>query len=158
MNDTKRTQKRSFLLLLTTLLLVFYPSQLAAQKTGQSGVLMEKEGDRVLLNRSENVLNEAVIHKAQVFYNRKGLKEDILIEGCLRELSAISETKEESIEQLIEHVSVWIPKLYNDNFLVNPRCIIILETKINEEGRAEVRFGVAMKCTAKSQVPEIINI
>ena len=158
MNDTRRKHKRSFLLLLTILFLVVYHSQPAAQKTGQFGVLMEEEGDRVLLNLSENVLNESIIQKAQVFYNRKGLKEDILIEGCLRELSAISETKEESIEQLIEHVSVWIPRLYNDNFLVNPRCIIILETKINEEERAEVRFGVAMKCTARSQVPEIINI
>ncbi len=65
MNDTRRKHKRSFLLLLTILFLVVYPSQLAAQKTGQFGVLMEEEGDRVLLNLSENVLNEAVIQKAQ---------------------------------------------------------------------------------------------
>ena len=157
MNDKTHKQKRSFLPLLTALFLVLYPSQLAAQKAGQFGGLME-EGSRLLLNTSQKFLSEAVIQKAQVFYNRKGLKEEIIIEGCLRELRATSETKEESIEQLIEHVSVWIPKLYNDNFLINPRCIIILETKINEDEKAEVRFGVAMKCTARSQVPEIIKI
>ncbi|MGI9535569.1 MAG: hypothetical protein ACR2PB_00760 [Desulfocapsaceae bacterium] len=157
MNGTTRKQKRSFLLLLTALFLVLYPSQLAPQKTdpfrGDNG----KEGG-IALNISEKILNEAVIQKAQVFYNRKGLKDEIKIEGCLRELRAISRTKGESIEELIEHVSVSIPQLYNDNFLVNPRCIIILETKTNKEEKAEVRFGVAMKCTAKSRVPDVINI
>ena len=157
MNDTAHMQKRSFLLLLTALFLVLYPSQLAAQKAGQFGGLME-EGSRLLLNPSQKFLSEAAIQKAQVFHNRKGLKEEIIIEGCLRELRATSETKEESIEQLIDQVSIWIPKLYHDNFLVNPRCIIILETKINEDEKAEVRFGVAMKCTVKSQLPETKKI
>ncbi len=115
-------------------------------------------GEQAIIEPIPEVLSEAAIQKAQVFHNRKGLKEEIIIEGCLRELRATSETKEESIEQLIDQVSIWIPKLYHDNFLVNPRCIIILETKINEDEKAEVRFGVAMKCTVKSQLPEIKKI
>jgi len=157
MIDTTRKQKWLFLILLIALFLLLYPSQLTPQIFGQ---FRELKGEECVwpLPISENLLNEVVIQKAQVFRNRKGLNEEISIEGHLRELNAVSKTREESIEELIEHVSVWIPKLYSDNFLVTPRCIIVLETKRNEEEKAEVRFGVAMKCTAKSQVPETINI
>ena len=157
MNDTTHKQKWSFLLLPTALCLLLYPFQLAPQTNGQFREIRAEEAASPL-SISENILSDVVLQKAQVLYNRKGLKDEILIEGCLRELRVTSKTKEESIEELIEHVSVWIPKLYSDNFLVNPRCIIILETKINEAEKAEVRFGVAMKCTAKWQVTETINI
>ena len=96
--------------------------------------------------------------KAQVFYNRKGLKNEINILDPLRELNAIAKNETETIDELIEQISVWVPSLYYEQFLVNPECIIILETKINSEGRAEVRFGVAMKCTPKLQLPTTINI
>ena len=157
MNDSKPKRKWSFLILITTLFLMLSPSQVASQKNEQ---LRELKDEKVTksLSTSENASNEVVVRKVQVFHNKNGFKDEILIEGPLRELNAISKTKEESIEDLIEHVSVWIPKMYCEIFLVKPRCIIILETKINEEEKAEVRFGVAMKCTAKSQVHEIINI
>ena len=96
--------------------------------------------------------------KATVFHNRKGLKEEIRIEGPLKELTAVSETKFETINELIEHISIWIPQMYRHYFLVKPRCIIILETKINEEGKSQVRFGVAMECVPVSTGQKTINI
>ena len=157
MNDTNLKRKWSFLLLITALFFLLSPSQATSQKNIQLPELKENKIFRSL-STSENVSNEVAIQKTQVYYNKKGLKDEILIECPLRELNAISKTKGETIEKLIEHVSVWIPQMYSDIFLVNPRCIIILEAKINEEGKAEVRFGVAMKCTIKSQVPKIIHI
>ena len=157
MNDTNLKRKWSFPLLITALSLLLYPSQAASQKNIELPELKENKVSRSL-SASENVSNGVAIQKAQVYYNKKGLKDEILIECPLRELNAISKTKGETVEKLIEHISVWIPQMYSDIFLVNPRCIIILETKINEEGKAEVRFGVAMKCTLRSHVPEIIHI
>lgn len=158
MNDSKPKRKWSFLILITTLFLMLSPSQVASQKNEQ---LRELKDEKVTksLSTSENASNEVVVRKVQVFHNKNGFKDEILIEGPLRELNAISKTKEESIEDLIEHASVWIPKMYCEIFfLVKPRCIIILETKINEEEKAEVRFGVAMKCTIDPQILKIINI
>jgi hypothetical protein len=48
--------------------------------------------------------------------------------------------------------------MYSKEFSVTPKCIIVLETKINKDGMAEVRFGVAMECTPKSHVTEVIYI
>lgn len=152
MNDIKPKRKWSFLLLITTFFLMLSPSQVASQKNEQLHDLKDEKVTKSL-STSENTSNEVVVQKAQVFHNRIGLKDEILIEGPLKELNAISRTKEESIEELIEHVSIWIPKMYSDCFFINPRCIIILEVRINKEGRAEARIGVAMKCT-----PRFINI
>ena len=157
MNDIKPKRKWSFLLLITTLFLMLSPSQVASQKNEQLRKLKDEKVTKSL-STSEKTSNEVVVQKTQVFHNKNGLKAEILIEGPLRELNAISKTKEESIEELIEHVSVWIPKMYNEIFLVKPRCIIVLEARINEEGRAEVRLGVAMKCTPKLPTPNFINI
>jgi hypothetical protein len=107
---------------------------------------------------SENVPDRIVIQKAKIFHNKKGLKDEIKIECPLRELRAISKSATETIEDLVEQTSRWIPKMYRDNFSINPMCIIILEQKINENNRAEIRFGVAMRCTAKFTVPKTINI
>lgn len=96
--------------------------------------------------------------QAYVFRNTKGLNDKINIIGPLRDLSAIAKTNTETIDELINQVSVWIPKFYYNKFLVNPKCIIILETKINNDGKAEIRFGVAMQCTLRSQLPDMINI
>jgi hypothetical protein len=96
--------------------------------------------------------------KAKVFFNKKGLKDEVAIECPLRELNAISKTKGESIEELIEHTSIWIPQLYMEVFQVKPMCIIILGKKINDENRAEIRFGVAMKCSQKYSIPKTIEI
>ena len=93
-----------------------------------------------------------------VFRNTKGLNDKITIIGPLRDLNAIAKTNTETIDELINQVSAWIPKFYYDTFLVNPKCIIILETKINTVGKAEVRFGVAMKCTPKLRLPNPISI
>ena len=157
MNDTAHRHKWLFLLLLTALFLLLYPSQVTPQEIAQFSDFTGYEDARPL-TIAENILDEVDTRKAQVFHNIKGLKDEILIEGHLRELNAVSKTREQSIEELIDHVSVWIPKLYRDTFWVNPECIIILEAKINQEEKAEVRFGVAMKCTVKYQVPGIINI
>lgn len=105
-----------------------------------------------------NAASKIISYKAEVFYNRKGLKNGINIFNPLRELNAIAKDETETIDELIEQISAWVPSLYYDQFLVNPKCIIILETKINSDGKAEVRFGVAMKCTQKLQRPTTINI
>ena len=105
-----------------------------------------------------NAANESSTCKAQVFHNRKGLKNEINIFNPLRELNAIAKNETETIDELIEQISAWVPSLYYEQFLINPECIIILETKINTDGKAEVRFGVAMKCTPKLRLPNPISI
>ena len=105
-----------------------------------------------------NAANKSSTCKAQVFHNRKGLRNEINILNPLRELNAIAKNETDTIDELIEQISVWVPSLYYEQFLVNPECIIILETKINTDGRAEVRFGVAMKCTPKLRLPNPISI
>ena len=96
--------------------------------------------------------------KAEVFHNRKGLKNDIEVIDPLRELNATAKSDKESIEELIEDITIWIPRIYYNNFLVYPGCIIILESKINDQGKAEVRFGVAMGCSHKSKLTAPITI
>ena len=105
-----------------------------------------------------NAANESGTCKARVFHNRKGLKNEINIFNPLMELHAIAKNKTETIDELIEQISVWVPSLYYEQFLVSPECIIILETKINTDGRTEVRFGVAMKCTSKVRLPNPTSI
>lgn len=92
------------------------------------------------------------VRKAEIFHNRAGLKNDIEVIGPLRELNAVAKSTGQSIEELIEEITIWIPRLYYEQFLIQPGCIIILETKINEYGKAEVRFGVAMKCAPKNKL------
>ena len=99
-----------------------------------------------------------IIKKAKVFHNRKGLKNQIEIEDPLKELNAIAKTPSVTIEELIEQTSLWIPKLYWQSFSVTPMCIIILEKKINEMKRAEIRFGVAMSCYSKLYQPGKVEI
>ena len=93
----------------------------------------------------ERAGNDVIVRKVDVYRNRKGLKNDIKVVNPLKELNAIARSDSESIEELIEDITIWIPKIYYEQFLVYPECIIILESKINDEGRAEVRFGVAME-------------
>ena len=90
--------------------------------------------------------------KAAVFHNRKGLINEIEVVDPLRELNAIANSDNESVEELIDDITIWIPRIYHEQFLVYPECIIILDTKINDDGRAEVRFGVAMGCSHKSKL------
>ena len=102
--------------------------------------------------------NGITIPKADVFHNREGLKNDIEVIDPLRELNAIAHSDTESIEELIDDITVWIPRIYYEQFLVYPECIIILETKINAQGRAEVRFGIAMECSDKSKPASPVTI
>ena len=99
-----------------------------------------------------------IIPRAQVYHNRKGLKDDIEVIEPLRELNAIARSDKESIEELIDHITIWIPRIYYRRFLLSPECIIVLETKINDEGRAEVRFGIAMECSDKAKLAKPITI
>ena len=157
MNDTKPKPTLYFLPLIIALYLLIGPAQAAPRAAEKPAELVDVKNTGSL-SISEKTPNKIVIRKAKVYHNNEGLKDEINIEGHLRELNAISKTKEESVEELIEHISIWIPKMYRERFHVNPRCIIILESKINEEEKAEIRFGVAMKCITKSQPPEIIHI
>ncbi|RZW25668.1 MAG: hypothetical protein EX260_02280 [Desulfobulbaceae bacterium] len=102
--------------------------------------------------------NDLNTPSADVFHNQKGLKNDIEVRKPLRELNAIAKSESESIDELIEYITIWIPRIYHEQFLVYPECIIILETKINDEGRAEVRFGVAMECSHKSKLANPVTI
>ena len=102
--------------------------------------------------------NGIAIPRAHVFHNRKGLKDEIEVIEPLRELNAVAQSDKESIEELIDDITIWIPRIYSEQYLVSPECIIILETKINDEGRAEVRFGVAMECAHKSKLAKPIII
>jgi len=99
----------------------------------------------------DHTVSGPVTQKAKVFYNTKGLGKEIIIEDPLRELEATSHSPSETTDELIEKIALWIPKMYRQNFLINPKCIIILETKINHENKAQVRFGVAMRCTPRHQ-------
>ena len=90
-----------------------------------------------------------VFPKATIFYNKKGLEDEIIIEGPIAELRSMSKSKEETIDELIEQTSIWVPKIYRDNWRINPKCIIILEKTTNENGMSEIRFGIAIKCTLK---------
>ena len=76
-----------------------------------------------------NATSKIISYKAEVFYNRKGLKNEINIFNPLRELNAIAKNETETIDELIEQISEWVPSLYYGQFLVNPKCIIILEKK-----------------------------
>jgi hypothetical protein len=106
----------------------------------------------------QNSAHHIITYKAVVFRNRKGLRNEINICNPLREFNAVAKTTTETIEELIEHISSWIPRLYYEQFSVKPNCIIILETKINNDGKAEIRFGVAMECTPKLQRPKTIYL
>ena len=114
--------------------------------------------ENVELTVYHNAANKNGTCKAHVFHNREGLRNEINIFNPLRELNAIAKNETDTIDDLIEQISVWVPSLYYEQFLINPECIIILETKINMDGRAEVRFGVAMKCTPKLRLPNPISI
>ena len=93
--------------------------------------------------------NGTVFPKATIFHNNKGLKDEIIIEGPLAELRSMSKLKEETIDELIEQTSIWVPQIYRDNWGIDPKCIIILEKKKNDNGMSEIRFGIAMKCTRR---------
>ena len=96
--------------------------------------------------------------RADVFYNHQGLKNEIEIFEPLRELTATAKSTGQSIEELIKDITIWVPMMYYEQFLVQPGCIIILETRINAAGRAEVRFGVAMECTYRTKLANPISI
>ena len=102
--------------------------------------------------------NGITIPRAHVFHNREGLKDELEIIEPLREVNAIAHSDEESIEELIDEITIWIPRIYYEQFLVSPGCIIILETKINDQGRAEVRFGIAMECIYTSKLAPPVTI
>ena len=155
MNDTP--SKWFSLSIITAFCLFVSLSQSASLEIGKSRTSMIRNSED-FFNAPEYSSDIIITQKVKVFYNKEGLKDEITIEGPLRELTVISTTKSETIDELIEQVAIWIPEMYSDCFLVNPRCIIILEARINEEGRAEVRFGVAMKCTPELPTPNFINI
>ena len=137
------------------ILLLFNPVEgLHAHQIGKAPVYFSSEVSFPAAHAGNGIAGP----KADVFHNRKGLKNDIEVIDPLRELNAIAKSDEESIEELIEDITIWLPRIYYDNFLVYPGCIIILETKINDQGRAEVRFGVAMECTDKSKLAQPITI
>ena len=72
--------------------------------------------------------------------------------GPLAELRSSSKSEEETIEELIVQTSIWVPKIYRDNWGINPKFIIIFEKKINEDGMSEIRFGIAMKCVRRQPI------
>ena len=96
--------------------------------------------------------------RADVFYNHEGLKNKIEIFEPLRELTATAKSAGQSMEELINDITISVPMIYYEQFLVQPGCIIILDTRINAEGRAEVRFGVAMQCTHRAKLAEPLSI
>ena len=99
-----------------------------------------------------------VTQKAKIFDNKKGLRDKTIIQTPLREFNAVSETSTDTVEELIEQVSIWVPRMYWEKFSINPMCIIILDKKINTSDRAEIRFGVALKCLPRLNAAETINI
>lgn len=150
-------QKLLSSLLFTPFLLFVFLNQFDTHHSSQSvRVNTEFAGEESIAYHI--AASRIISYKAEVFYNRKGLKNEINIFNPLRELNAIAKNETETIDELIEQISEWVPSLYYEQFLVNPKCIIILETKINNDGKAEVRFGVAMKCTQRLQLPTTINI
>jgi hypothetical protein len=147
-----------FLILLMPLLYLWMSiSQGAPQQIEETKKLLEPNGTDWCITE-EYTSDEPCHEKAKVFRNKKGLKSQINIVGPLREMNAVSRTKTETVEELIEDISIWIPQMYRQRFSVNPRCIIVLETKVNEAGKAEIRFGVAMECTPKQSASKIIFI
>jgi hypothetical protein len=131
--------------------------QVNSEETGKSRKLMDANGDYLLITHDDTP-DRPDFQKVEIFRNNKGLRDQIKIHGPIKEMNAISRTKTETIEELIEDISLWIPKLYGDQFSINPRCIIILETKINEDDKAEVRFAVAMECLPKLRSNKTIQI
>ena len=104
------------------------------------------------------LMDRTISQQTLVFHNRKGLGNEIDICDPLRELTAIAPSKAETVEELIKDISIWIPNLYYQQFMVYPTCIIILETGRNDDGKAVVRFGVAMECTYKSRIADPLSI
>jgi len=83
MNDTKPKRKWSLLLLITALFLMLSPSQVKSQKNEQLRVLKDEKITKAL-STSEDNSNDVVVQKTQVFHNKNGLKDDILIDGPLK--------------------------------------------------------------------------
>lgn len=155
MSDLKL--KWFFFILISALCLLISSYKGVSQESGRSRKLLEANGADSLI-RHECNLGKPDIQKAKIFLNQKGLRDQIKIEGPLKEMNTISRTKTKTIEQLIEDIAQWIPKMYREQYSVNPRCIIILETKINENEKAEVRFAVAMECSPKLRSTKPIRI
>ena len=149
--------KLLFILLLIPILILLFFSRVEGLH-GWRNELPSVESVSSDLFFGEHAANGIIIRKADVFHNRKGLKNDIDVVKPLRELNAIAKTDSASIKELIEEITIWIPRIYYEQFLVFPECIIILESKINDQGRAEVRFGVAMECSYKSKLADPITI
>lgn len=150
-------QKVLLILVLIPLLLLIFFIQTAELQIFQSKKGSTDHQSEPLCAR-EYSAKDLISHHAHVFYNRIGLKDEISIYHPLRELRAVAPSKTETVEDLIENLSIWVPTIYFEQFLVYPRCIIILETGINDDGKAEVRFGVAMECTYKSTLPDQLSI
>jgi len=155
MSDTR--VKWFYPILIGALCLLISGYQVTSEEIGKSGKLMDANGDYLLIAHDDKP-KRPDFQKAEIFRNTKGLRDQIKIHGPMKEMNAISRTKTETIEELIEDISLWIPKLYGDQFSINPRCIIILETKINEDDKAEVRFAVAMECIPKLRSNKTIQI
>ncbi len=150
-------QKVLLILVLIPLLLLVFFIQTAELQIFQSGKGSTDYESEPLYAR-EYSAKDLITHHAQVFFNRIGLKDEINIYHPLRELRAVATSKAETVEDLIENISICVPNIYFEQFLVYPRCIIILETGKNDDGKAEVRFGVAMECTYKSILPDQLSI
>lgn len=155
MSDT--TPKRLFLLLIAAVCLLICSHQVSSLGLGQPETLMETNSDNLLITYYRN-RDRSDIQKADIFRNEKGLRDKITIQGPIKEMNVISKTKTDTIEELIEDISLWIPQMYREQFSINPRCIIILETKLNEDEKAEVRFAVAMECRPKVRPTKTIRI
>lgn len=150
-------QKWLFILILIPILILLFFTRVEGLHGQQNEITtVESVGNCFFLG--ERAGNGIIVRKADVFYNRRGLKDEINVVKPLRELNAIAKSDSDSIEELIEEITIWIPEIYYEQFLVYPECIIILETKINDQGRAEVRFGVAMECPPKSKLVNPITI
>ncbi len=150
-------QKWLFILVLIPILILLFFTRVEGLHERQNEFpLVESVSSYLFL--CEGTGNNILVRQVDVFHNRKGFKDDINVVNPLKELNAIAKSDSESIEGLIKDITIWIPKIYYEQFLVYPECIIILESKINDEGRAEVRFGVAMECSYKSKLADPITI
>ena len=150
-------QKWLFILILIPILILLFFSRVEGLQRQQIEIPSVESGSCYLF-LGERAGNGIIVRKVDVFHNRKGLKDDINVVKPLRELNALAKSDSDSIEELIKDITVWLPKVYYEQFLVYPECIIILETKINDQGRAEVRFGVAMQCSYKARLANPITI
>lgn len=155
MSDTE--VKWFYPILTGVLCLLISVNMVPSEEIGKSGKLRGANADYLLIAHDDRPDRPDFI-KAEIFRNKKGLRDQLEIYGPIKEMNAISRTKTETIEELIEDLSLWIPKLYGERFSINPRCIIILETKINEDDKAEVRFAVAMECIPKLRSNRTIQI